>query len=225
MKKYVAYYRISLKDENKQRGLGLLAQRTTVCNYISSNGGKLIAEYSERESGKLDNRIALNYALKECREHNATLVIAKLDRLSRNVSFVFSLRDAGVDFVACDLLQFNTLTLAVFCAMAQQERELISSRTKAALNELKRSDVELGMPMNLINNLDKAIKKSIQTRKMKALNNENNIKSFAVIQLLRENNVSLNACAKYLNEMEFLTSTSKKHTATSVKNLIQLYNY
>lgn len=223
MKKYVAYYRISLKNELKQKGLGLDAQRTTVCNYISSNGGKLIAEYSERESGKLDNRIALNDALKECREHNATLVIAKLDRLSRNVSFVFSLRDAGVDFVACDLLQFNTLTLAVFCAMAQQERELIASRTKAALDELKRKGKRLGSPCNLINNIDKAIDNSIRTRKEKALNNENNRKAFAVIKLLRETNISLNKCAHYLNEQGFLTSSLKKHTATSVKNLISLY--
>lgn len=223
MKKYVAYYRISLKNELKQKGLGLDAQRTTVYDYINSNDGKLIAEYSERESGKLDNRIALNDALKACREHGATLVIAKLDRLSRNVSFVFSLRDAGVDFVACDLLQFNTLTLAVFCAMAQQERELISSRTRVALAELKRKGKQLGSSSNLVNNIDKAINNSIRTRKQKALNNENNRKSFAVIKLLRETNVSLNKCASYLNEQGFLTSSSKKHTATSVKNLISLY--
>ena len=224
MKKYVAYYRVSLKDENKQKGLGLNAQQTTVHEYISNNNASLIAEFSERESGKINDRIELNKALDVCKKESATLIIAKLDRLSRNVSFVFALRDANVDFFACDLKEFNTLTLAIFIAMAQQERELISSRTKLALNELKKNGVKLGSKSNLTNNLESNIKKAIEVRKEKALNNENNKKSIAIIRLLRKDNYSLNQCAKYLNENHFPTSTGKEHTATSVKNLISLYN-
>lgn len=224
MKKYVAYYRISLKDEQKQKGLGLLAQRTMVNQYISNNDAELIGEFSERESGKIDNRIELNKALNFCKKNNATLIIAKIDRLSRRISFIFALRDSGVDFVACDLPEFNTLSLAVIAAMAQQERELISSRTKAALNELKKNNVKLGTPTNLVNNMDKAIKKSVETRKMKALNNDNNVKSYSMIQLLIDKGLSLNKCANYLNEKGFVTSTGKKHTSMSVYNLIALFS-
>lgn len=224
MKKYVAYYRLSLKDEQKQKGLGLLAQKSAIRQYISNNDSELISEFSERESGKNDNRIELNKALMMCKENSATLIIAKLDRLSRNVSFVFALRDSGVEFIACDLPEFNTLTLAIFVAMAQQERELISSRTKSALNELKKNNVKLGKPTNLINNIDKAVKKSVETRKVKALNNDNNIKSYSMVQLLIEKGLSLNKCASYLNEKGFVTSTGKKHTSMSVYNLIALFS-
>lgn len=223
MTNYIAYYRVSLKDETRQKGLGLLAQTRSVHEYINNNNGNLIAEFSERESGKNDNRIELNKALRLCKETNATLVISKIDRLSRKVSFVFALKDSGINFIALDLPSFNTLTLAIFTSLAQQERELISSRTKDALNELKKRNVKLGVPENLINNLDVAITNSINSRKEKAKNNENNKKSYAMIQLLRNVNMSLNQCAKYLNERCFLTSQNRRHTATSVKNLIRLY--
>lgn len=224
MTNYVAYYRVSLKDETKQKGLGLLAQKRSVHEYVNNNNGNLLSEFSERESGKNDNRIELNKALNLCKETNATLVISKIDRLSRKVSFVFALKDSGINFIALDLPSFNTLTLAIFTSLAQQERELISLRTKDALNELKKRNVKLGSPKNLINNLDVAISNSINSRKEKAKNNENNKKAYAMIQLLRENDVSLNKCATYLNEKGFLTSSSRKHTAMSVRNLIQLYN-
>lgn len=223
MKKYVAYYRVSLKDEQKQKGLGLLSQRTIVHQYAENNNAEIIYEFSERESGRKNDRVELNKALNACKENNATLIIAKIDRLSRNVSFVFALRDSNVDFLACDLMEFNTLTLAIFVAMAQQERELISNRTSSALKELKRKGVKLGTSENLIQNMDRAIFNSIKTRREKALCNENNQKSYTVIQLLRGNDVSLNKCASYLNAKGFLTSSGRKHTAMSVKNLIALY--
>lgn len=220
MKKYIAYYRVS----TKKQCLGLEAQRTTVSTYINNvQDSILLNEYEEKESGKYDNRTQLNKALLECKQQNATLIIAKLDRLSRNVSFIFALRDANVDFIACDLPEFNTLTLAIFSALAQQERELISSRTKAALAE-KRKVKKLGSPQNLINNLEKAVENSIQTRRNKALLNDNNRKAYTLIKALKEANNSFNAIAKQLNENGFRTANNCEFKANQVERLYHLFN-
>lgn len=220
MKKYIAYYRVS----TKKQCLGLEAQRTTVSTYINNvQDSILLNEYEEKESGKYDNRTQLNKALFECKQQNATLIIAKLDRLSRNVSFIFALRDANVDFIACDLPEFNTLTLAIFSALAQQERELISSRTKAALAEKKKVK-KLGSPKNLTNNLDKAIENSIQTRRNKALLNDNNRKAYTLIKALKEANNSFNAIAKQLNENGFRTANNCEFKANQVERLYHLFN-
>lgn len=219
MKKYIAYYRVSTKKQE----LGLLAQRSTVEKYLS-NGDNciIIAEFQEKESGKDNDRTELNKALQLCKKENATLIIAKLDRLSRNVSFIFALKDANIDFLACDLPQFNTLTLAVFAALAQQERELISSRTRAALAE-KRKIKKLGMPNNLLNNLDRAICNSVNRRREKALNNENNIKAYRLISALREQNKSWNYIANELNSNGFKTSQGSLFYAKTVCNVFNLY--
>lgn len=144
-KKYVAYYRVSTKKQGES-GLGLEAQKSLVAR---SMDGVLIAEFVEVESGKNDKRVELEKAIAKAKEAGATLIIAKLDRLSRNVSFIFKLRDSGVNFVCCDVPNANTLTIAIFAGLAQQERELISQRTKAALAEKKRHGVKLGKPENL----------------------------------------------------------------------------
>lgn len=220
MKKYIAYYRVS----TKKQCLGLEAQRTTVSTYINNvHDSILLNEYEEKESGKYDNRTQLNKALLECKQQNATLIIAKLDRLSRNVSFIFALRDANVDFIACDLPEFNTLTLAIFSALAQQERELISSRTKAALAEKKKTK-QLGTPANLTDNLDKAIENSIQTRRNKALLNDNNRKAYTLIKALKEANNSFNAIAKQLNANGFRTANNCEFKANQVERLYHLFN-
>lgn len=142
-KHYVAYYRVSTEKQGKSR-LGLEAQQEIVHRHVHSN--KLLAEFVEVESGKKDARIELEKALAFTKEHNAILVIAKLDRLSRNVAFIFKLRDAGVQFECCDVPQLNTLTLGVFATMAQYERELISKRTTEALQAKKRQGAKLGSP-------------------------------------------------------------------------------
>lgn len=220
MKKYIAYYRVSTVKQS----LGLEAQRTTVEAYLNNiPDSVLINEYEEKESGKYDNRTQLNKALLECKQQNATLIIAKLDRLSRNVSFIFALKDANVDFTACDLPQFNTLTLAIFSALAQQERELISSRTKAALAEKKKVK-KLGSPQNLIDNLDKAVENSIQTRRNKALLNDNNLKAYTLIKALKEANNSFNAIAKQLNANGFRTANNCEFKANQVERLYHLFN-
>jgi len=129
-KKYVAYYRVSTQRQG-QSGLGLDAQQAQIQTCISD--GELINSFTDIESGRKANRPELDKALAFCKKENATLIIAKLDRLSRNVNFIFSLRDSGVKFKACDLPDFNTLTLGVFASFAEYESEKIKERTKAAL--------------------------------------------------------------------------------------------
>ncbi|MEQ3236189.1 recombinase family protein [Bacteroides cellulosilyticus] len=217
MKKYIAYYRVS----TSKQCLGLDAQRTSVHNYLSSNGGELINEFSEKESGKDDNRVTLVEAIKQCKKNNATLIIAKLDRLSRNVSFVFALKDANIDFLACDLPTFNTLTLAIFIGLAQQEREMISQRTKLALNELKLKGVKLGRPNAQFTDADRA--KSAQTNKDNANLNENNLRAKMVIEEMIKTTKNKSEIARRLNENGFKTSNGCEFTPMQVKRLIQRY--
>lgn len=218
MKKYIAYYRVSTNKQN----LGLEAQRTLVKNYITTNGGSLISEYSEKESGKINNRIELSNAIKECQNQKATLIIAKLDRLSRNVSFVFALKDAGIDFISCDLPTFNTLTLAVFCGLAQQERELISQRTKHALNELKKQGRKLGNPNAMFTNENREHASLIN--KSLADNNENNKKGWLVVEALLKTTNNKSYIARVLNENGFRTSKGKLFSSVQVQRLIERYS-
>jgi DNA invertase Pin-like site-specific DNA recombinase len=144
--KYVVYLRVSTARQGRS-GLGLEAQRAAVEAFMSANGPRIeLASYTEIESGKHNDRPQLAKALLHCRRHRATLLVAKIDRLSRNAAFLMNLRDAGVKFVAADLPDLNTLTLGIFASMAQYEREQISTRTKAALAAAKARGVKLGNP-------------------------------------------------------------------------------
>ena len=144
MPEYVAYYRVST-DRQGESGLGLEAQRSAVARFIGS--GSLLSEFREIESGKNHaNRPKLAAALEECRRHRATLVIAKLDRLARDVHFISGLMKGGVDFVAVDMPQANRLTVHFLAAVAEHEREAISQRTKAALGAAKARGTKLGNP-------------------------------------------------------------------------------
>jgi len=143
--RFVAYYRVST-DKQGQSGLGLEAQRQAVMNYLNGGPWKLVAEHTEVESGKRNARPQLEKALAACRKHKAKLVIAKLDRLSRNLAFIATLMDSGVEFVATDNPHANRLTVHILAAVAEHEREAISERTKAALQAAKRRGVKLGGP-------------------------------------------------------------------------------
>lgn len=143
MQKHVVYLRVSTQRQGAS-GLGIDAQRYAVAQYATRVGGAEIAEYVEVESGKWADRPQLEAALKQCRLTGAVLVVAKLDRLARNVAFISKLMDGGVEFVACDLPQASRLTLHIMAAMAEHEREQISQRTKAALAAAKRKGVKLG---------------------------------------------------------------------------------
>ncbi len=143
MVKYVAYHRVSTAKQGAS-GLGLEAQRMAVEQFMARTSGTLVAEVQEIESGGKNDRPRLAEALTLCRVHGATLIIAKLDRLARNVHFISGLMEAGVDFVACDMPMANRLTIHVLAAVAEHEREMISARTKAALAAAKGPDAARG---------------------------------------------------------------------------------
>jgi DNA invertase Pin-like site-specific DNA recombinase len=143
--KFVAYYRVST-DRQGQSGLGLEAQQTAVLNYLDGGNWTMVADFTEVESGKRADRPELTKALAACRKHRAKLIIAKLDRLSRNLAFIATLMDSGVEFIAVDNPHANKLTIHILAAVAQHEREAISERTKAALAAAKARGVRLGNP-------------------------------------------------------------------------------
>ena len=138
-RKFIAYYRVSTKGQG-QSGLGLAAQESAVRRGV----GEVEKSFTEIETGKSSKRPQLHEALTQCRASGATLVVAKLDRLARNVLFTATLMESGVDFIACDLPSANRLTIHIMAALAEEEARLISERTKAALAEAKKRGVLLG---------------------------------------------------------------------------------
>ena len=141
----VAYERVSTARQGRS-GLGLEAQRKAIDDYAATVCAQVLARFTEVESGGRNDRPELEAALQLARLTGATLVIAKLDRLSRNAAFLLTLRDAGVCFVACDMPQANDLTVGIMALVAQQERKAISRRTKEALAAAKARGVKLGNP-------------------------------------------------------------------------------
>jgi DNA invertase Pin-like site-specific DNA recombinase len=131
LRTYTPYYRVSTRKQGNS-GLGLEAQQAAVHAFIQEPA-QLLEEFVEVESGKKNQRPQLLAAIAQARRVGSTLLIAKLDRLSRNAGFIFALRDSGVDFVCCDMPDANTLTVGLFAVIAQHERETISQRTKDAL--------------------------------------------------------------------------------------------
>ena len=216
-KKYVAYYRVSTTSQGNS-GLGLEAQQVSVAQFCKNNGN-IIAEYTEVESGKKDNRPTLQQAIEFAKANKATLVIARLDRLSRNVGFIFSLIDSGVDIVACDLPEFNTLTLAVFAGMAQHERELISKRTKEGL---ARSKKKLGNPKGYIPRA--CIDQAARLKKDRAMTNETNLQAKKVIQMFLKDGHSYREIARRLNELGLKTVRGKQWTVSNVQHIIKMYD-
>src|SRR3954451_410985 len=143
MSGFVAYYRVST-DRQGQSGLGLDAQRAAVAGFVGTR--ELVAEFTEVESGKGTDRPQLAAALGLCRRQQAMLVIAKLDRLARNVAFIANLMESGVEFTAVDMPSANRLTLHILAAVAEHERETVSQRTRAALAQARKRGVKLGRP-------------------------------------------------------------------------------
>ena len=131
--KYISYLRVSTQKQGES-GLGLEAQRKAVLDYLNGGSWELVEEVVELETGKSPrNRPGLMKALDACRRYGAKLIISRLDRLSRDPVFLLSLRDAGVDFTAVDMANANRMTVGVMALVAEQEREAISQRTRAAL--------------------------------------------------------------------------------------------
>ena len=168
MKKYIAYYRVSTQKQGMS-GLGLEAQKAAVKGFIT--GAEVLVEYTEVESGKKDNRPELDKAINHAKQVGGTLIIAKLDRLSRNAGFIFALKDSGVDFTCADMPDANTLTIGIFAVMAQHERELISKRTKDALAAKKARGEQVG---NISNLTSEGRQKGSEARLIKAFQNKLN---------------------------------------------------
>jgi len=143
---FIAYFRVST-DRQGQSGLGLEAQRKVVMDYLNGGNWKLVAEYTEVESGKRNDRPELAAAMDACKRQKAKLVIAKFDRLARSVHFISGLMESGVDFVAADMPEANKLSIHILAAVAEHEREMISQRTKAALAVVKARGKKLGWSM------------------------------------------------------------------------------
>ncbi len=146
--KFIAYYRVSTQKQG-QSGLGLEAQKQTVLNYLNGGQWELMQEFTEIETGKgadaLAKRPQLKAAIEAAKKQKATLIIAKLDRLARNVHFVTGLLETGVDFVAADMPQANKVMIQMHAVMSEWERDQISARTKAALAAAKVRGVVLGV--------------------------------------------------------------------------------
>ncbi len=215
MKQYIAYYRVSTTKQGVS-GLGLEAQQYAVAQYARAPT-QVLGHYTEVESGKKDQRPQLLAAIAHARRIGATLLIAKLDRLSRNAGFIFALRDSGVDFVCCDMPDANTLTVGIFAVLAQHERELISKRTKEALTALKARGVVLGMPANLSAD---AIRQGQTVRQQNARENKENRQATRLAVLLRQQGHTLQQIAQELTSGDYRTRRGKQFNATTVRRLL-----
>jgi len=220
-KRYVAYYRVSTKKQGLS-GLGLEAQRNTVLKFIKHNGNQIIAEFTEVESGKNDTRPELLNAIEIAKENEAILVIAKLDRLSRNMTFISSLQDNRVKFVCCDMPEANELTIHIFAAMAQFERKRISERIKEALDAKRRREPNWkpGSPQNLT---DEARKKAYESISRKARESKEIRHAYHFIRPLREQDVSYDKIAIMLNKEGYRTRRGKKFRGWQVWNIYKRF--
>lgn len=214
---YVAYYRVSTQKQGKS-GLGLEAQKAAVLGFAKD--AEIIKEFTEVESGKKNQRAQLLAAIEHAKEKGAVLLIAKLDRLSRNASFIFALRDSGVQFQCVDLPDANTLTVGIFATMAQHEREIISSRTKAALDariervgEWRKSGRAFQDPG--------VLQRAKESNRQRATANQNNRRAVSMIELLHKSGKNLVEIANYLNESGFTTAMGKRFQAVQVKRLLE----
>ena len=212
--KFVAYFRVSTDRQDKS-GLGLEAQREAVMNYLDGGRWTLTKEFTEVESGKRNDRPELVKALAACKRQKAKLVIAKLDRLGRNLAFIATLMESGVEFVAVDNPHFNNLTVHFLAAIAQHEREMISERSKAALLAAKRRGRRLGNP-----NLPEAAKRGVAALKANAKRFAANVRPI-IDEIIAAGAKSHNAIAAKLNERNVPTARGGVWTHVQVGAILR----
>lgn len=208
---FVAYYRVSTDKQGKS-GLGLEAQRKAVAAFVAARGA-ILAGYTEVESGRKSDRPQLLAALALCRRQKATLVIARLDRLARNVAFISNLMESRVDFVAVDMPEANRLTIHILAAVAEHERELIAKRTKAALQVAKARGVRLGNP-----NPRPASLLARQAQRAQTAARQATLRPL-LVELQRQG-LGLQAIARELNRRQVPTARGGLWYATSVRNIL-----
>lgn len=204
---YIAYIRVST---NKQ-SLGLDAQRRTIKGFVSSSSGSVIAEYVERVSGAKDNREEMGKALAHCKRTGATLLVAKLDRLSRRVSFVANLLESKISIKVAEMPQADLFQLHIYAALAEQERTLISRRTKEALAARKAQGVQLGAYSKVLARENRERKEAFVSGILPTIET-----------LQKEGVTSLYGIAKRLNEMKVPTANGGKWYPTTVSNYIKV---
>ena len=214
MENYIAYVRTS----TGRQVLGLEEQQLRINQFIQSTGNFLVEIVIEQESGKNNNRVRLDYATNLCINHGYTLLFTKLDRLSREVEFLFTLRNKGVKLRCIELPELNTLTLGIFGSVAQWERELISNRTKNGLAALKARGVKLGSPANLT--VD-ARKKGVESIIKKRVENENwkVAKMFIEHFQMKYGYINYTKISNELNIIGYKTRNGKLFNPSTVRRL------
>jgi len=227
--KLIAYYRVSTAKQGRS-GLGLEGQKEAVQRYAAECRGEIIHEYTEVESGRRADRIELTKAAAHARRSGCKLVIAKLDRLSRNVAFISTLMENGFEFVCCDNPHVNRLTLHVLAAVAEEEARAISARTKAALAAAKKRGVKLGSKRpgfwtptqkeRWLAGLPEARKRSAASRRTKAV--ERLADLLPTIQQQREQGITLQAIADGLNKEGQKTPRGCNWSTATVQRALRL---
>ena len=212
---YVAYLRVSTQKQGYS-GLGLEAQREIIQKYLRDKIP--VAEFVEIESGRKKDRPKLKEALSVCRKTEATLIVAKLERLATN------LLENDVEIVFCDFPQANKMVLHILSAISQYEAELIAARTKSALQAKKARGFKLGNPEHLMDKHEQAIQNSIRTCREKADNNSNNRRAVAMLRTLVKEEHTLQEVADILNREGFVTSKGGRFYKSTVYKLIRRYN-
>ncbi len=211
---FVAYYRVST-DKQGLNGNGIEAQKQAVARYLASLDCELIGTFEEVESGANNKRPELAAAIALAKSKKAVLVIAKLDRLSRNAAFLLQLQDAKIDFCCCDMPHADPLSIGIIALLAQRERELISERTKAGLAIAKKRGAKLGNP-NPDASLRKAVKANIQRKREFAS------AAISIIREIQSTGVeTLAHIADCMNKRGEKTPRGGKWTATAVKRVVE----
>ena len=212
MKKVVAYYRVSTNDQN----LGIDAQKSIVKQYCDLNSVEIISEYEEHESGKNNYRVQLAIALEETVKTGSYLIVAKIDRLTRVAYFGLQLCEK-YKIIFCDHPTMGTLEQSIYFGMAQQEREYISQRTKAALAALKSKGVKLGAQNAHFSDVQRSM--ALSRRKNNSRNKEANKKAFAIVRIMTGNWTDK---AKFLNDNGFKTSKGGIWRPQQVQRLVEM---
>jgi DNA invertase Pin-like site-specific DNA recombinase len=235
MKKYVAYYRVSTQKQGNS-GLGLQAQKNAVANHISDKGN-LVGEFTEVETGtRKKKRVEIYKAIELAKANKAILIVAKLDRLARDVEFTSALFNGGVEFICCDNPNANKLTIQLLSVIAEHEAEAISKRIKDALR-VKKDKIDKGIFINKDgsamtpidgkvrlgnpNGFGEYQKLGVEKIKENARNNKNNIQAMDIICSARKEGMTFQAIAYKLNKLQYTTRRGKQFNPIQVQRLFK----